>query len=70
MLIPPRGSKSAKKPAAKTGVKQPAGAVKKPAVKAKAIAKTIAGAALESLPVGIAKQLVKTESFMKWAKAA
>eukprot|EP00966_Prymnesium_polylepis_P021133 486217-Prymnesium_polylepis.1 len=49
MLIPPREPKSkcAKKPAA----------VKKPAAKAKATAsKTIAGAALESLPPGIAKQ--------------
>jgi hypothetical protein len=41
MLIPPRESKSAKKPDAK---KKPAAAIKKSAAKAKA--KTIAGAAL------------------------
>eukprot|EP00966_Prymnesium_polylepis_P194688 4513188-Prymnesium_polylepis.1 len=59
MLIPP---KSAKKPASKkkpAAGKKPAGAVKKPAAKAKATAnktKTVAAAALESLPPGIAKQ--------------
>ena len=53
--------------------KKPASAVKKPAAKAKATAnktKTIAGAALESLPPGIAKQVVQMKDFMKWAKAA
>ena len=76
MLIPPRESKSAKKPAAKkkpAAGKKPAGAVKQPAAKAKATANktpTIAGAALESLPPGIAKQVVQMKDFMKWAKAA
>ena len=56
MLSPPR--KSIKKPAAK--------AIHMKAAKSK----TIAGAALESLPANIAKQLVSTELFMKWAKAA
>ena len=65
MLIPPRESKSAKKPAAK---KKPAGAVKKPA--AKATGKTVAAAALQSLPPSIAKELAKTEGFIKWVKAA
>eukprot|EP00966_Prymnesium_polylepis_P248954 5755945-Prymnesium_polylepis.1 len=67
MLIPPRESKSAKKPAAK---KKPAGAVKKPAAKAKATAKTVAAAALQSLPPSVAKELAKTEGFIKWVKAA
>ena len=47
--------------------------MKKPAAKAKATANktpTIAGAALESLPPGIAKQVVQMKDFMKWAKAA
>jgi hypothetical protein len=59
MLIPPRESKSPKKPAAK-----------KPAAKAKATAKTAAAAALQSLPPSIAKELAKTESFIQWVKAA
>ena len=67
MLIPPRESKSAKKPAAK---KKPAGAVKKPAAKAKATGKTVAAVALQSLPPSIAKELAKTEGFIKWVKAA
>eukprot|EP00966_Prymnesium_polylepis_P320395 7376780-Prymnesium_polylepis.1 len=59
LLIPPREPKSkcAKKPAPE----------KKPATKAK---QTIAGAALESLPPGIAKQVAQMKIFMKWANAA
>ena len=76
MLIPPRESKSAKKPAAK---KKPAAAIEKPAAKAKATATTAkakatattaAAAALKSLPPSIAKDLAKNERFIKWVKAA
>ena len=76
MLIPPRESKSAKKPAAK---KKPAAAIEKPAAKAKATATTAkakatattaAAAALKSLPPSIAKELAKTDRFIKWVKAA
>ena len=70
MLIPPRESKSAKKPK-----KKPAAAIKKPPAKAKATATTAttaaaAPAALKSLPPSIAKELAKTDRFIKWVKAA
>ena len=65
MLIPPRESKSAKKPAAK---KKPAAAIKA-AIK-KPAATTTAAAALQMLPPSIAKELAKTERFIKWVKAA
>eukprot|EP00966_Prymnesium_polylepis_P194612 4511589-Prymnesium_polylepis.1 len=69
MLIPPRESKSAKKPAAK---EKPAAAIKKPtakakpAAKAKATATTTAAAALQMHPPSIAKELAKNDRFIKW----
>ena len=73
MLIPPRESKSAKKPAAKkpAAKKKPAAAIKKPAAAIKKpAATTTAAAALQMLPPSIAKELAKTERFIKWVKAA